>query len=147
MCIIGFNGENRPLPLKMPATHVDVADTFKAFHNALGQSLVAYLEEVSGRAGGTQTAQQGFSLGRNLGNIETALYALGIPCQKVRPQIWQKSFSLGDKKAHGDKWKHHCAQMLGELYPSLKCPLYAADSVFLALYGYKREFNTEALPR
>jgi hypothetical protein len=131
---------------KMPGTHVALRD-FLAEQKTSGVPILAYLEEVSGNAGGTQTAQQGFSLGRNLGNIETALLCLDIPTVKVRPVKWQQHFSLGAKSEHGKQWKHHIAQILGEMYPALKVPLYAADSVFLLLYAYGRLFNTTELPR
>lgn len=131
---------------KMPKTHIGLRDLLIQIAHESKGNIVASLEDVVGNAGGTQTAQQGMSLGRNLGRLEMALLCLNIKTVKVKPADWQTAFKLGQKSYHGDKWKHHILAKLGEMMPELSVFLYAADSVFIALYTYQREYNTKALP-
>ena len=131
----------------MPKTHIALRDLLSTLTSTAQGEIIAYLEDPTGNAGGTQTAQQGMSLGRNFGQIEMALLCLNISFHKVRPTVWQETFSLGAKKDYGKKWKHHIHGKVGEMFPALKCPLYAADSVLICTFGWRREFNTQELPR
>ncbi|MBW3637019.1 MAG: hypothetical protein KY445_11260 [Armatimonadetes bacterium] len=136
--------------IAMPKTHIALRDALREIVAEADGHLVAYLEEVGGFIRGQEGKQPGsamFNFGKNYGQIEMALLCMNIPTVKVKPEIWQKTFNVGTKKDAPDgKWKHHLKARLGELMPELSAPLYAADSALICIYGYKREFNTEAIP-
>ena len=93
-----------------------------------GRSYKAYIEQVS------SSPQMGvvsaFSFGRGYGNLEMALTAAGIPFERVRPQVWQKSLSCLTK---GDK--NVTKSLAQELFPDIKVTHAIADSLLIAEYG------------
>ena len=96
-----------------------------------GRSYKAYIEQVA------SSPQMGvvsaFSFGRGYGNLEMALTAAGIPFERVRPQVWQKTLGCmtkGDKNVSKSK-----AQ---ELFPDRKITHATADALLIAYYGTKQ---------
>ena len=71
-----------------------------------------------------------FTFGRGLGQLEGIITALGLPLERIAPQVWQKALgclSKGDKNVTKRK-----AQ---ELFPSLKITHATADALLIAEYG------------
>jgi hypothetical protein len=71
-----------------------------------------------------------FSFGNGFGHLEMALVGNGIPFDRVRPQLWQKTMqcmSKGDKNVTKNK-----AQ---ELFPNIKVTHAIADALLIAEYG------------
>lgn len=95
-----------------------------------GMGIRAYLEAVS------SSPQMGvvsaFSFGRGYGNLEMALTAAGIPFERVRPQVWQKSLGCMTK---GDK--NVSKRRAQELFPDRKITHATADALLIAHYGTK----------
>lgn len=91
----------------------------------------AYIEQVS------SSPQMGvvsaFSFGRGYGNLEMALTAAGVPFERVRPQVWQKSLGCLTK---GDK--NVTKRKAQEIFPGIKVTHATADSLLIAAYGTKQ---------
>lgn len=130
---IDYNG--KACVEKMPDTLQDLWDLFCDItsypkSSIDGRSYKAYIEQVA------SSPQMGvvsaFSFGRGYGNLEMALTAVGIPFERVRPQVWQKALGCmtkGDKNVSKSK-----AQ---ELFPDRKITHATADALLIAYYGTK----------
>ena len=96
-----------------------------------GRSYKAYIEQVA------SSPQMGvvsaFSFGRGYGNLEMALTAVGIPFERVRPQVWQKALGCMTK---GDK--NVSKRKAQELFPDRKITHATADALLIAYYGTKQ---------
>lgn len=105
----------------------------------------AYLEEVQpgGLCRAKRTTKDGnqtsmgsksaFSFGRNIGTLEMALTAAGIPFERVRPQVWQKALNC---MTGGDK--NITKRRAQELFPGRKITHATADALLIAYYGTKQ---------
>jgi len=121
---------------KMPDTLQDLWELIRDITNHPRSSLdgrkyKAYIEQVS------SSPQMGvvsaFSFGRGYGNLEMALTAAGIPFERVRPQVWQKSLGCMTK---GDK--NVSKRRAQELFPDRKITHATADALLIAHYGTKQ---------
>ena len=114
---------------RMPDNLLDLCELIRDIASE-GQCK-AYLESVS------SSPQMGvvsaFSFGRGYGNLEMALTAVGIPFERVRPQVWQKALGCMTK---GDK--NITRKLASELFPSIKCTHAISDSLLIAYYGTKQ---------
>ena len=73
---------------------------------------------------------------KNMGHVEMALAASGIPTRYVSPQAWMKYY--GVKKDKGESktvWKKRLREVLQQRLPSVECSVEEADAVLIALYG------------
>lgn len=133
---IAWIDNGKPCVEKMPDTLLDlwelIADIDR--ESAIkGHPLraKAYIEQVA------SSPQMGvvsaFSFGRGYGNLEMALTAAGIPFERVRPQVWQKSLGCMTK---GDK--NVSKRKAQELFPSLKITHATADALLIAEYGSRQ---------
>lgn len=124
-----------PIVHKMPDTDKDLLDLLKSVMFSNDGKAVAMLEEVS------SSPQMGvvsaFTFGRGYGKLEMALMAAEIPCDRVRPQVWQKAMrclSKGNKNVTRAK-----AQ---ELFPALKCTHNISDALLIATYCERKHKGT-----
>ena len=78
-----------------------------------------------------------FNFGRGFGFILGVLAASYIPVELVRPQKWQKHFSLGSSKESGGKtlWKNKLKAKAQQLFPSQNVTLKTADSLLILEYA------------
>ena len=78
-----------------------------------------------------------FNFGRGFGFILGALAASYVPVELVRPQKWQKHFSLGSCKESGGKtlWKNKLKAKAQQLFPSQTVTLKTADSLLILEYA------------
>lgn len=122
-----------PCVEKMPDTTADLWDLIQRIADLERAStkhltMKAYIEQVhSSPQMGVVSA---FSFGQGFGHLEMALTAAGIPFERVRPQVWQKTLGCltkGDKNVSKAK-----AQ---ELFPSMKITHATADALLIAEYG------------
>ena len=73
---------------------------------------------------------------KNMGHIEMALAASGMPTRYVSPQTWMKFY--GVKKGKGETktvWKKRLREVLQQRLPHVECTTEQADAVLIALYG------------
>lgn len=84
-----------------------------------------------------------FTFGRNYGFMLGVLQTLGWKLHLVRPMAWQKSLSLGTKKAHGGNtpWKNHLKAHAQRLYPDQKVTLRTADALLILEYARRQRLN------
>lgn len=106
---------------------------------AAGYERIAIVEEVSGYCGESQPGSAMFKFGRGFGFILGALQATGWRVELVKPQKWQKSFSLGTKAGAGGKtaWKNKCKALAQRLFPDKKVTLKTADALLLLEYAHR----------
>lgn len=122
----------------MPDTPSDIYCRLKALTLA-SDAPVCYLEDVGhGLPGQSSSATAKFA--RHNGHLEMALIALSIRICKVRPQRWERTFSLGKSSDFSKpEWKRRLKQKAQELFPSVKVTLLNADALLIAEYGRKQE--------
>lgn len=129
---IAWITNGKPCVEKMPDTLQDLWELFGSITHSLmpvdERYFKAYIEQVA------SSPQMGvvsaFSFGRGYGNLEMALTAAGIPFERVRPQVWQKSLGCLTK---GDK--NITKRKAQELFPSLKATHWSSDALLIAEYG------------
>ena len=131
---IAWITDGKPCVEKMPETLLDLWELVVSISlNATtgGIGIKAYIEQVhSSPQMGVKSA---FTFGNGFGHLEMALTAAGIPFERVRPQVWQKSLGCltkGDKNVSKRKSQ--------ELFPELKITHATADALLIAEYGRRQ---------
>jgi Holliday junction resolvasome RuvABC endonuclease subunit len=92
----------------------------------------AYIEQVASSP--QMGVKSAFSFGQGFGHLEMALTAAGIPFERVRPQVWQKSLGC---MTGGDK--NITKRRAQELFPGHKITHATADALLIAHYGTKQK--------
>ena len=102
---------------------------------------IAYVEEVGGFCGVGQPGSAMFKFGRGFGFILGILMATGWRIVLVRPQRWQKEFSLGTKFQAGgaSPWKNKLKAKAQQLYPTVDVTLKTADALLILDYAIHQE--------
>ena len=126
---IAWISDGKPCVEKMPDTLQDLWELLRDI--ASEGPCKAYLEQVhSSPQMGVKSA---FTFGNGFGHLEMALTAAGIPFERVRPQVWQKTMACMTK---GDK--NVSKRKAQELFPSMKVTHATADALLIASYGTKQ---------
>lgn len=125
---------------KMPDSFPEIYDTLNGIAKSYEpKDIVTVMEQVGqGIPGQSSSATAKFA--RHNGHLEMALYALGIRTEKVRPQVWEKSYNVGSSKGlTKTAWKNKLKGVAMSLYPTEKITLDTADAILLAHYGKSKE--------
>lgn len=119
----------------MPDTEGDVLDKLREIA-ALGIQ-VCYIEEVGGYCGAAMPGSAMFKFGRGFGFTLGCLMALGFRVEMVKPQKWQKHFSLGTVKSNGGKvpWKNRLKSEAQRRFPTSHVTLATADALLILDYA------------
>lgn len=127
----------------MPETVKDIANKLDE-HN--GGGAVAYLEHIQGFAGEGRPGLHMFGLGENFGILQGILTAWKIRVVLVRPQKWQKFYSLGTRSAckSDNEWKNKLKAEAQRRFPNLNVTLATADALLLLDYAIRQERNQSA---
>lgn len=137
-----------PAAFKMPETEGDILELLKSNSDPF-KPPIAVVEQVGGYTGGLGAPGSAmFNFGRNFGYILGVLQALEYRIELVRPQEWQKTFSLGtsgvnktmtsrEKSKAKTAWKNKLKEKAQQLNPHLKVTLQTADALLLLDYGRK----------
>jgi len=140
---IAWISDGRPCVEKMPETLQDLWDLICDIKSAASGTPLerlnariytpkAYIELVhSSPQMGVKSA---FTFGNGFGHLEMALTAAGIPFERVRPQVWQKTLGCLTK---GDK--NVSKRRAQELFPQLKVTHATADALLIAEYGNRQK--------
>ena len=105
--------------LKDLADECDVEAVSEAIHAFPGMSAIATTSFL-----------------KNMGHIEMALAAAGIPTRYVSPQTWMKYYGVKKEKDESKTvWKKRLREVLQQRLPSVECTTEQADAVLIALYG------------
>lgn len=140
---IAWISDGKPCAEKMPETLADLWELIQDI--ASGRNMTpqarldtaifgvhAYIEQVhSSPQMGVKSA---FTFGNGFGHLEMALTAAGIPFERVRPQVWQKTLGCMTK---GDK--NVSKRKAQELFPSMKITHAIADALLLAEFGRRAQ--------
>ena len=128
---IAWISEGKPCVEKMPDTLQDLWGLVADIAGEFGVKYKAYIEQVhSSPQMGVKSA---FTFGNGFGHLEMALTAAGIPFERVRPQVWQKSMGCLTK---GDK--NVSKARAQELFPQIKCTHAVSDALLIAEYGRRQ---------
>ena len=85
-----------------------------------------------------QGVSSSMKFGVNVGHIEMALTAAGIPFEKTTPQKWMKFYGMTkDKNETKTEWKKRLRERLQQLIPNLKVTNNNADAYLIAYYNWK----------
>jgi hypothetical protein len=125
-----------------PATEGDYVDTLRDILTAAtleGGTLTAFVERVGGFIGKQQPGSAMFKFGFGCGVIEGALRALGIATVYVRPQEWQRTFSLGTARSCASKtvWKNKLKAEAQRRFPKIKVTLATSDALLILAHATK----------
>jgi hypothetical protein len=122
--------------LAMPPTDGDILDLLRSIKASGCDRCV--IEQVGGYAGGVgQPGSAMFRFGETCGFIRGCLMALSFRVEMVRPQKWQKHFSLGNTKQAGGKtaWKNKLKAEAQRRFPEQTVTLKTADSLLILDYA------------
>lgn len=120
----------------MPESYTEIYDFLKGLKDKY-YPLHVVLEDVGHGIPG-QSSKATAIFARHNGHLEMALYALGIPSEKVTPQKWQKEYSntLGTSKGKTKtEWKNKLKSEAKRRFPTIAITLNTADAVLIAEYG------------
>ncbi|MEI8375279.1 MAG: hypothetical protein WCJ35_20855 [Planctomycetota bacterium] len=122
----------------MPETEGDVLDRLREL--AIDHHT-AYVEEVGGYCGAGQPGSAMFTFGRGFGFILGCLMSMGVSVVLVKPQKWQKHFSLGTAREAGSKtdWKNKLKAEAQRRYPTLDVTLKTADALLILDYARNQQ--------
>ena len=126
----------------MPGTQGDLLElirSIKAKAEAAGESVVCVLEEVGGFVGKAQPGSAMFKFGEQFGFLQGVVQALGLRLERVRPQVWQKSFGLGTASGCACKteWKNKLKAEAQRRFPKIKVTLKTADALLILDYAMR----------
>lgn len=132
----------------MPETQGDILDTLRAIKAEWPGEVVCYLEQVGGFAGAGQPGSAMFKFGENFGFLKGVVQTLGIRLVLVRPQAWQKWFSLGTASACASKseWKNKLKAEAQRRFPSNVVTLKTADALLILDYALSAEKSAAQQP-
>lgn len=123
----------------MPQTEGDVVDMLRRIKASGIDTII--LEQVGGFCGVKLPGSAMFNFGDGFGLIKGAAMALGFRIETVKPQKWQKHFSLGKARdcASKTEWKNKLKSKAQQLFPNAEVTLKTADALLLWEYGQKME--------
>lgn len=123
--------DGNPQCCSMPDTEGDVLDLICKLR--VERHVVAVVEEVGGYCGKASPGSAMFNFGRGFGFMLGALMALGFSVVMVRPQKWQKHFSLGKASqcASSTEWKNKLKSEAQRRFPTCKVTLATADALLI----------------
>ena len=132
---LAWNDDGGIHAIPMPETDGDLVDWLRAIK--IAQVETAWVEEVGGFIGRPQPGSAMFKFGFGAGVIRGALMAFGYRVELVRPQKWQKHFSLGAKKdcQTGSEWKNKLKAEAQRKFPHLTVTLKTADALLILDYA------------
>ena len=135
-CIAALASEQGLTIYKMPRD----ADAIVRLFSGLSAEHVCFAVVEDVHSFSTDGHVGAFSFGRNVGCLDAALAAAGIPRHFVAPQRWQSAFGLlqrsGTKLTKSQK-KHLSRDRAHQEFPGHKFTLVQADAILLAVYCQK----------
>jgi hypothetical protein len=116
---------------KMPGTMPEQVDFLRA--RAVEQSgIIAVVEKTGGYMPGN-SGPAAATFARHCGNLDAALYALGISVRPVSPSVWMKK--LGMPKLTKPERKAWLKDFSARRYPHLTVTLATADALALLAWA------------
>lgn len=101
---------------------------------------IAFIEEVGGFTGHPQPGSRMFKFGQNFGQLEMLFVSAGYKLVRVRPQTWQKRFSLLSRKGETrDSHKRRICSRARELNPGITNSITLANCDALMILRWGQE--------
>jgi Holliday junction resolvasome RuvABC endonuclease subunit len=129
---IAWITDGKPCVEKMPDTLQDLWELIGGICGLTSNHgytpCKAYIEQVSSSP--QMGVTSAFTFGNGFGHLEMALTAAGIPFERIRPQVWQKTLGC---MTGGDK--NVSKRRAQELFPTMKVTHATADALLIAEYG------------
>jgi len=125
-----------PMPSTLHDMDTELMILCTAHNTTSADTPTVFLEELpkfAGKMSGSSMA----TMFRNYGRIEGTLAAYGARIEYLPPKKWQAVLGLGEKKAHGNRWKAHLKGRAQALYPNLSVTLKTADALLILEAGLK----------
>jgi len=83
----------------------------------------------------TNGAKANFTIGFNVGVLDTSLMFSGIPFVDITPQTWMKSYMLKKEKSESSTdWKNRLKDKASRIFSKQKITLWSADAFLIAEY-------------
>ena len=84
-----------------------------------------------------------YRFGENAGVLKGTIQTMGMRLELVRPQVWQKAFSLGTASACASKtiWKNKLKAEAQRRFPHLEVTLKTADALLILEYALMKGLN------
>jgi hypothetical protein len=118
--------------LKTPATISDFKKTTMRLAASYDIRMVVK-EKIHSRP--TNGAKANFTLGMNIGILETCLIFSGIPFTDITPQTWMKTYMLKKEKSETNtQWKNRLKDKALRMFPKQRVTLWNADAILIAEY-------------
>lgn len=121
--------------IKMPEGMSEQADFIMGLRNGLTGPMTAIVEKVGSYVKGN-SGPAAVKFARHCGNIEAALYILGISVVPVSPQSWMKT--LGVLPKDKQERKRAIKELMARTYPHLDVTLSTADALGLLYWGMNK---------
>ncbi len=123
----------------MPQTPRDIFISLSEAASSIDcDNIVCYLEKVGAMPGNGAVSM--FSFGQNFGMLQMALAALSIRTVEVRPNIWEKTLGLTDKKGTPkQEHKNRLKAAAQRLFPNIKVTHANQDGLLISEYAYMQE--------
>jgi crossover junction endodeoxyribonuclease RuvC len=130
----------------MPGTEGDVLALLRHLCSDPDNTVV-FLEEVGGYVGKAQPGSSMFKFGRGFGFLLGCIQTLGVRLELVRPQKWQKEFSLGTASscATQSEWKNKLKAASQRIFPAITVTLAISDSLLLLEYAIRLQNQPAAI--
>lgn len=141
--------KSKVIAVKMPTTDGDIIRLLKAIVTTNNpypdQPVTFYLEDLVKFTGGRRPESTTAVYAANWGTLKGAIQYSACVLHLVRPQLWQKTLSLGGSASHASKtkWKNHLKAYAQRTFPHLEVTLATADA--LCLLQFAIEQNKEFL--
>lgn len=126
---------------RMPETYQDIYDVLSGINALATNDAVCYLEDVGQGIPG-QSSRATATFARHNGHIEMALYALGVPTVKVKPQKWERHYSntIGTSRGRSrSRWKNKLKEEAQRRFPKERITLWNADALLILEYAKHEE--------
>jgi len=125
------DGNGDVCAVKMPATMTEQLDLLRTL--ALELQPTAVMEKVGGyQPGNSGPAAATFA--RHCGQLEAALYVLGVPVRLVLPTRWMRAIGVPAKLEKGER-KNAIKEIVARRFPHLKVTLATADALGMLIYS------------
>lgn len=130
---IDRDGVERAEPMHDSMT--DIIDHLRNEAAMLGPDAVAFVENVGGYRPGN-SGPSAYKFARHVGQIEAALYCLGVPTTQVAPQTWMRA--LGTLPADKAERKRTIKERMARKHPHLGVTLATADALGILTWARQR---------
>jgi hypothetical protein len=124
---IVYEDDGKLFAIAMPSTLGDLVKELRVISSDLPD---VYIEELPKWQGKMSASSMGVMF-QNYGQLLGVLKTLDCRIVMIKPPVWQKALGLGDKKAHGKKWKTHLKARAQEFYPTHEITLKTADAFLI----------------